>query len=237
MTALRVLHIDDEPDIREVVALSLSLDSNFATRSCSSGEEALVVAAAWQPQIILLDVMMPGMDGPTTLARMREKAATATIPVVFMTARAQTRELDYFRSLGAVGVIPKPFDPMTLASVLRTHIKPEEDQLGGLRSVFLQRVSDDARALAKLGGAFKSNAISPLALTGIRQLAHGLSGASGIFGFPDISDAAAALEEAVIEHEDGSGSVQAIARALDQLLASIETNRILQEPLRSLHVA
>jgi CheY-like chemotaxis protein len=123
MTALRVLHVDDESDIREVVEIALSLDPDVVTQSCDSGQEALAVAADWSPDLILLDVMMPVMDGPATLARLRDNPRTAAIPVVFMTARAQTREIDLFRSLGAVGVIPKPFDPMTLAASVRTYMR------------------------------------------------------------------------------------------------------------------
>lgn len=124
MTALRVLHVDDEPDIREVVEISLSLDPDLVTQSCDSGQEALTIAADWSPDLILLDVMMPVMDGPATLARLRDNAQTTGIPVLFMTARAQTRELDRFRSLGAIGVIPKPFDPMTLAASVRSYMRP-----------------------------------------------------------------------------------------------------------------
>jgi len=126
MTALRVLHVEDEPDIREVVEIALSLDPDVVTQSCESGQEGLVVAADWSPDIILLDVMMPGMDGPAMLAQLRDNARTAEIPVVFMTARAQTHELDLFRSLGAVGVIPKPFDPMTLAASVRSYLRPAD---------------------------------------------------------------------------------------------------------------
>jgi CheY-like chemotaxis protein len=124
MTALRVLHVDDEPDIREVVEIALSLDPDLVTQSCDSGQEALTIAADWSPDLILLDVMMPVMDGPATLARLRDNAQTTGIPVLFMTARAQTRELDRFRSLGAIGVIPKPFDPMTLAASVRSYMRP-----------------------------------------------------------------------------------------------------------------
>jgi CheY-like chemotaxis protein len=126
MTALRVLHVDDEPDIREVVEVSLGLDPDVVTRSCGSGPEALAVAAEWPPDIILLDVMMPGMDGPATFARLRDNAQTANIPVVFVTARALTRELDLLRSLGAVGIVPKPFDPLTLAASVRSHLRPPD---------------------------------------------------------------------------------------------------------------
>src|SRR4051794_399418 len=113
MHSLRVLHVDDEPDIREVVEMSLALDPDFMIRGCGSGADALTASDEWPPDLILLDVMMPVMDGPTTLKRLRERPKTAYTPVVFMTARAQAREIEQFVALGAAGVIPKPFDPMT----------------------------------------------------------------------------------------------------------------------------
>jgi two-component system OmpR family response regulator len=119
MTTLRVLYVDDDPDLRDVVGLSLGLDPGFVMRGCGSGEEALAAAVDWQPDIILCDVVMPGMDGPATLMRLRDSAVTAKIPVIFMTSGAQPGELDRFRSLGALGVIEKPFDPMTLAASVR----------------------------------------------------------------------------------------------------------------------
>ena len=102
--------------------ISLGLDPDLEIRSCGSGHEALAVAEDWLPDLVLLDVMMPEMDGPTTLGHLRENARTAKVPVVFMTARAQAYELDTFRSLGAAGVIPKPFDPMTLAGSVRAYV-------------------------------------------------------------------------------------------------------------------
>jgi len=119
MTVLRVLHVDDEPDIRAIVQIALRLDPEISLQNCGSGADALIVAADKVPDLILLDVMMPDMDGPTTLAHLRESPKTANIPVVFMTARAQPRELKHFLSLGAAGVIAKPFDPMQLAAEVR----------------------------------------------------------------------------------------------------------------------
>jgi CheY-like chemotaxis protein len=124
MEKIRVLHVDDEPDIREVAEISLGLDPGLVLRSCESGAQALAVAAEWHPDIIVLDVMMPAMDGPATLAKLRENRATSAIPVIFMTARAQSREVDRFRALGAIGVIAKPFDPMTLAASVRNFLPP-----------------------------------------------------------------------------------------------------------------
>ena len=122
MNAYRLLHVEDEPDIREVVEMSLALDPAIVLKSCATGADALVTAAAWEPDIILMDVMMPVMDGAETLTHLRNDARTAKIPVVFMTARAQAREVEHFLSLGAAGVIPKPFDPMTLAAAVRAFL-------------------------------------------------------------------------------------------------------------------
>src|ERR1700730_18862338 len=123
MSRLRILYVDDEPDIREIVELSLGLDPALWVRSCASGTEALATAADWSPDVILCDVMMPVMDGPATLVRLRECAQTVDTPVVFMTSRAQAREIAHFKSLGAIGVIVKPFDPMTLADSVRSHLR------------------------------------------------------------------------------------------------------------------
>jgi CheY-like chemotaxis protein len=122
MSDLRILYVDDEPDIREVALLSLGLDPAIECRAVDSGAKMLEILGQeqWLPDLILLDVMMPGMDGPTTLARFRETSAAAMrTPVVFMTARAQGFERDRLLKLGAVAVIPKPFDPMRLAGQLR----------------------------------------------------------------------------------------------------------------------
>ena len=122
MSPTRILHVDDEPDIREIVDMSLALNPEFEVHGCASGMEAVTTAAKWSPSLILLDVMMPGMDGPATLTQLRKNPATSTIPVLFMTARAQTREVEHFIALGAQGVISKPFDPMTLASQVQSHL-------------------------------------------------------------------------------------------------------------------
>jgi CheY-like chemotaxis protein len=218
MTMLRILHVDDDPDIREVVEISLGLDPGFATRSCGSGTEALAAAIDWQPDIILCDVMMPVMDGPATLMQLRENALTANIPVIFMTARAQTRELDRFRSLGALGVIPKPFDPMTLAVSVRSYVQPTHDPMDDLRAGFLQRVRRDIAALSEDRLALKHGNRLSGTLDRIKHIAHSLSGAGGIYGFAEISDAAAALEDAVIAELADPGPGQQTDVALDGLI-------------------
>jgi CheY-like chemotaxis protein len=111
-----VLYVDDEPDIREVVEMSLALVEGLSVHVCESGERALELLPQLEPDLVLLDVMMPGTDGPTTLQRMRANPAVAHVPVIFVTAKAMPQEVARFRELGAAAVIAKPFDPMQLGA-------------------------------------------------------------------------------------------------------------------------
>ena len=115
-TLSRILYVEDEPDIQAVAKLALEAVGGFTLEVCSSGQEALEKAEAFAPQLMLLDVMMPEMDGPTTMKRLLEIPALASVPTVFMTAKVQPQEVKEYKKLGALEVIAKPFDPMTLAS-------------------------------------------------------------------------------------------------------------------------
>jgi CheY-like chemotaxis protein len=114
-----VLIVDDEEDIRELARISLERVGGLQVIAASSGEQGLELAAAEQPDAILLDAMMPGIDGPATLERLKADPNTAGIPVVFLTGSVQEAERDRFMGLGALGLLPKPFDPMKLADELR----------------------------------------------------------------------------------------------------------------------
>jgi CheY-like chemotaxis protein len=119
MPIAKVLLVDDEPDLRRIGQLSLERVGRFEVVVAASGAQALEVAARERPDAILLDVMMPELDGPGTFALLRGHERTRDIPVVFMTAKAQAHEVARLRSLGARGVISKPFDPMALPADLR----------------------------------------------------------------------------------------------------------------------
>lgn len=115
MAAFCILHVDDDENIRALTALAFDLTGGGEVRSAASGAEALeVLATGWRPDMILLDVMMPDMDGPAVLTRLRELPAHRNTPIVFMTAQTQDHEIAGLMALGAAGVVIKPFDPMTL---------------------------------------------------------------------------------------------------------------------------
>ena len=115
----KILYVEDEPDIQMIARVALENVGGFELLVCSSGTEAIEKAAAFAPDLLLLDVMMPGMDGPTTLAELRKMPQLAKTPVMFMTAKVQPQEVEFLKSLNVVDVIAKPFDPMGLANNIR----------------------------------------------------------------------------------------------------------------------
>lgn len=115
----RILLVEDEPDIRLVASMALETVGGFEVIACESGDRALEQAPAACADLILLDVMMPGMDGPATLRQLRSIPQTAATPVAFLTAKVQPHEIEQLKRLGAIDIIAKPFDPMTLADQVR----------------------------------------------------------------------------------------------------------------------
>lgn len=114
-----IIFAEDDDDIREIATLSLEALGGFTVNPCASGEEVLEAVAGDQPDLFLLDVMMPGMDGPGVLMKLREMPATRGIPVIFMTAKVMKEEIQRFLEMGAVAVIHKPFDPERLPDQIR----------------------------------------------------------------------------------------------------------------------
>jgi CheY-like chemotaxis protein len=115
----KVLMVDDDPNIRRIAEISLKKLTPWQVRVVASGQEALDVTATDCPDLVLLDMMMPNMDGMTVLAHLKENLGATMPKVILMTAKVQAHELDEYKQLGAAGVISKPFDPMTLPSVIR----------------------------------------------------------------------------------------------------------------------
>lgn len=115
----RILCVEDEADIREILTLALESIGGFTVESCASGQEALDRVVATDPDLILLDVMMPEMSGPSTLEALQQIPEAATKPVIFLTAKTQASEIEQFKALGAIDVLTKPFSPMTLAEEIK----------------------------------------------------------------------------------------------------------------------
>ncbi len=116
----RILMVEDEADIQVIARLALEAVGGFTVNMCGSGAEALASGPSFSPDLVLLDVMMPGLDGPGTLRALRQDPAMGDVPVMFMTAKVQPQEIATLKSLGALGVIAKPFDPLTLSSTIRS---------------------------------------------------------------------------------------------------------------------
>jgi CheY-like chemotaxis protein len=120
---VKVLIVDDDEDIREIALMCLERDSRLEVQAVGSGREALGLAIKWQPDLMLLDVVMPDLDGPATVGRLRLHPLTRSIPVVFLTARSDGQDIAEFMALGIAGVITKPFDPIALPDLVHNHIK------------------------------------------------------------------------------------------------------------------
>jgi len=115
----KILYVEDEPDIAQVAKLALETVGGFSIESCENGKVALEKGPEFQPDLVLMDVMMPEMDGPTALREMQNMPEMQNVPIIFMTAKVQPSEIAEYKEMGAVDVIPKPFDPMTLADQVR----------------------------------------------------------------------------------------------------------------------
>jgi two-component system OmpR family response regulator len=116
MIARKILVVDDDADIREIVQLSLEMQPGWSVQGEAAGERAVERAVALAPDLILLDVNLEGMDGPATLAALRADSRTAAVPVLFLTGTTREAEVEHLRTLGANGVLAKPFDPLSLGS-------------------------------------------------------------------------------------------------------------------------
>lgn len=118
-TLSRVLCVEDDPDIRVILEFSLRTVGGYEVLCCAGGRAALDQVQAFQPDLVLLDVMMPDLTGPETLVALREMPAMTGVPVVFLTAKAMPDELEHLLRLGATGLIVKPFDPMSLPNDIK----------------------------------------------------------------------------------------------------------------------
>jgi two-component system OmpR family response regulator len=229
-----VLYVDDDPDICSVVQATLHLVPGLNIQTACSGERAIDVAYDFRPELVLMDVMMPGLDGPSTFEQMRQSVLLANIPVIFMTAKVMPVEVAQLLQLGAIGVIVKPFDPLKLheelcalwtnkaaahqnasASTEPVHIRAQAD---ALTISFLRRARDDDINLANMIERAQTGDRS--VCQEIERVAHSLQGAGAMFGFPDVSTVGGMIArtvEGLVASHAAHGSSREIA-VLRQLL-------------------
>jgi two-component system OmpR family response regulator len=215
-----VLYVDDDPDICEVVTATLSLTAGLNVHTAGSGEQAIDLAYELRPDLVLMDVMMPGLDGPSTLKRMRERALLADIPVIFLTAKVLPEEVAPLLRLGVLGVIGKPFDPLKLCDdlfALWKNAHPARgidgalagqsqvrERVGSLTDSFLRRARDDVvrlRAIIERAGHEGRSVLKEA-----ERIAHSIHGAGAMFGFPEVSVAGGTIEQLAEDAMVGTAS-------------------------------
>jgi two-component system, OmpR family, response regulator len=197
-----VLYVDDDEDICRVVQATLHLVPGLTIQTAYTGERAIDVAYDCRPELVLMDVMMPGLDGPSTFERMRQSGLLANIPVIFMTAKVLPAEIAQLLELGAIGVIVKPFDPLRLYGELcalwttRVAVRQNADasaepaqfraQVDTLTLSFLRRARADGINLTTMIRRAQVGDRSVFAE--IERVAHSLQGAGAMFGYPSVSN-------------------------------------------------
>ncbi|MBM3556265.1 MAG: response regulator [Alphaproteobacteria bacterium] len=235
----RILYIDDEEVLRRVTRAVLEKAGGFTVAVASSGKEGLALAPAFKPDLIVLDVMMPEMDGPTTLAALRTLPDLSKVPVVFLTAKAQPSEIERLRDLGAAEVLTKPFEPQTLcrdlhriwsAARARDQVSatdpwaaPElQAALEEMRQVFRDGLSDHLLAIVAARDAlFQTGADATTPRATLRARAHRITGTARTIGLGSLGDRAAEVEDLLV----ADASSAALLGPIDALLAAIEEER------------
>src|SRR6266540_4082237 len=204
----KILMVEDEPDIQSVARLALEAIGGFIVHICGSGADAIQDGPAFAPDLVLLDVMMPGMDGPTTYTALRALPNLAGTPMIFMTAKVQPQEIAQYKAMGVVDVIAKPFDPMTLSTTItaiweRWRAASAGAELRVLADEYVARIPEKLAQIehawaAALRGGNQAD------LEALYRLTHGLHGSGATFGFEALSAASAELEQALAPLHSGA---------------------------------
>jgi two-component system cell cycle response regulator len=241
-----ILYVDDEPDIRIIVQTALSLAEGLTVHTAASGAQALEMARDLMPDLLMLDVMMPGLDGPGTLRRLRADRALAGIPVIFMTAKAMAEDVDRLRALGAMAVIAKPFDPMQLSRQVLSvwQQTPVATGMAGTPVAAVAAVSAPAPApgnrprvlFAELSGRFLARSVGHVEtlrqlidnlqsgaasdVVSMHAIAHKMHGAGATLDFPAISQHAAEIER-ISQHLLAAGAAAGASDPAGKAAASV----------------
>jgi two-component system, OmpR family, response regulator len=210
---VRILAIDDDPDVLEAATLALGKVGGYVVQTCLSGNEAVRQCASFRPDLVLLDVMMPGMDGFATLKALRELETTRDTPVVFMTALAQRHEIAHYRSLGCQGVILKPVDLFALPEMLQrmwSHqpcpvAEQHQREFDALRLEYMRALKQKLVAMRDTAASLAAQGWDRPPLEMLYQQVHRMAGTSGLYKLPALSRSAGALEDILKRMLDAPG--------------------------------
>jgi CheY-like chemotaxis protein len=223
----RILLVEDDPDIQTITSLALGTFGGYDVLVCGSAAEALAAAAAFRPDLMLLDVMMPGMDGIEALRALRRIPETADTPVVFLTARVQPSDVARYQELGSLGLIRKPFEPMALVDTIgqiwsRFIAKPgaSRRRLKELQRAYQADLPEKIRLISDDAAALRAGAWEPARLRSLYDQIHRLAGSAAVHGFEEISRAAAELELWTLAAL-ASGDLEKRPAELDDLLGAL----------------
>jgi CheY-like chemotaxis protein len=201
----QVLVVDDDPDLLAVVSLALTALGGYTVQTCDAPLQAVETAQDFGPDLILLDVMMPVLDGFGVLKAMREVAATRGIPVVFMSALAERQRIPQHETLECLGVIAKPFDPVALPDTLedmwqlhaQRRMEAHRREFEALRSSYIGELAEKMKAMQAAAAALAAEGWDRSAVESLAQLAHRIAGSAGLYRLTALSRSAGALEEIV----------------------------------------
>ncbi len=211
----RILIVDDEPDINMIAKISLESFGKYNVETCSSGVEALKKAEWFEPNLILLDVMMPFMDGEETIRKLKRNPKTANIPVIFVTARIFKKDILKYKELGALDVIPKPFDPIGLPNLIkeiwngfnsRQEAEKEiTEKLVEMQAAFMEGLPERLTDLRTQWATYLESE-HPLSLMDVYSTIHKITGVSGTLGLDPVYKIAARIEKILLTSIEDNGS-------------------------------
>jgi two-component system OmpR family response regulator len=201
----QVLVVDDDPDLLAVVSLALTALGGYAVETCNAPRQAVETARGFGPDLILLDVMMPRLDGFGVLKAMRAEAATTRTPVVFMSALGDRQQIAHHEASDCLGVIAKPFDPVALPDTLeqlwqlhaQRRVEAHRREFETLRSSYIGELAEKMRAMQAAAAALATEGWDRSVLESLSQLSHRIAGSAGLYRLATLSRSAGALEEIV----------------------------------------
>jgi CheY-like chemotaxis protein len=225
----QILIVDDDPDLLDVVSLALTGLGGYTVQCCGVAEEAVEMALGFEPDLILLDVMMPGLDGYGVLKGMRDTAATRTIPIVFMSAQADRARMAADEALGCLGIIAKPFDPVGLPETLedfwvlhrQRRVEAHNREFELLRRAYVGELTERLGAMQGAAAALAADGWDKAVLESISKMAHRIAGSAGLYRLIAVSRSAVALEAIVNRLLDGAWPPSSPPSALGRLVQAV----------------